>query len=330
MALRALVTGATGFVGTNLVRKLLTRGFRVRVLIRPSSNRKVLEGLDVEYARGDVLDRESVAAAVRACDVVFHVAAYVSMYVPDPAEMRRVNVGGTRNVLEAARAGGVRRVVLTSTVSAVGGTFDGRVLDETAPFNLDRRGFHYCITKHEAEQVALRAVDAGQDVVIVNPTAMFGPFDVRPNIGRMIVAMASGKVPAYTHGGNNYVGVEDVCEGHVLAFERGRAGQRYILGNENLTHKQIFGRIAAIVGKPPPKLRVPHLLVLAAGLMGEAVGRLAGREPSIDLTVARMSRYYFYFSHEKAARELGYRPGSLDDAMAQAYAWLVANGYLNQ
>jgi dihydroflavonol-4-reductase len=326
---RALVTGATGFVGANLVRKLIERGFRVRVLVRPQSNRQVLDGLDIEYARGDVLDRQSMIGAMRTCDVVFHAAAYVSMFVPDPAEMWRVNVTGTENVLSAAKEVGVPRVVLTSTVSAVAGSFDQRVAaQEETPFNLGKRGFHYCITKHAAEEAARKAVAAGQDIVIVNPSSMFGNYDVRPNMGRMIVATIKGEVPAYTNGGSNYVDVEDVCEGHVLAYEKGRKGERYILAHENLSHKAIFDRIQHLVGGKTPTKRVPHFLALIGGAAGELQGRLTGNEPQIDLTIARMSKYYFYFSWEKAQRELGYKPRSLDAAIIRAHQWLKDNRYL--
>jgi dihydroflavonol-4-reductase len=326
---RALVTGATGFVGANLVRTLIERGFRVRVVVRSQSSRKVLDGLDIEYARGDVLDRESLAGAMRACDAVFHTAAYVSMFVPDPEEMWRVNVGGTRNVLSAAREAGVPRVVLTSTVSAVAGSFDPEAIaNEETPFNLGRRGFHYCITKHAAEEEAKKAVAAGQDVVIVNPSSMFGEYDVRPNIGRMIVAVVKGQVPAYTHGGSNYVDVRDVCDGHILAYEKGRTGERYILANENLTHKEVFERIQKLVGGKAPGFRVPYPLAWLGGLGGEITGRLTGNEPQLDLTVARMSRYYFYFTYAKAQAELGFNPGSLDEAIVRAHRWLQDNGRL--
>jgi dihydroflavonol-4-reductase len=330
MSKRAMVTGATGFVGANLVRRLLERGFRVRVLARGGSDRRLLEGLDLEYARGDVRDLASMETAFRACDVVFHAAAYVSMFVPDPSEMRRVNVEGTANVLAAARKAGVPRVVITSTVSAVAGSFDPQLIaNEETPFNLGRRGFHYCITKHAAEEVAREAAAGGQDVVIVNPASMFGAYDIRPNIGRMIVAVVQGSVPAYVHGGSNYVDVGDVCEGHIRAYERGRAGERYILGNENLTHQDVFARIASLVGGKPPRIRVPYPLALAGGALGELGGKVTGREPHLDLTIARMSRYYFYFSHAKAANELAYRPGSLDASILRAHEWLKSNGYLD-
>lgn len=328
---RALVTGATGFVGANLVRKLIERGYRVRVLVRAQSSRKVLDGLDIEYARGDVLDPASLEGAMRACDGVFHAAAYVSLYVPDPREMHRVNVGGTQNVLRAARQAGVPRVVLTSTVSAVAGSFDPETIaNEATPFNLGKRGFHYCITKHAAEEAARSAVAAGQDVVIVNPSSMFGAYDVRPNIGRMIVAVAKGRVPAVTHGGNNYVGVEDVCAGHIAAFERGRSGERYILANENLTHQQIFERIAGIVGVKPPRFNVPYFVALTAGAVSQGAAGLTGHEPDLDLVAARMSRYYMYFTYAKAQAELGFKPGSLDAAIEGAYGWLKDNGYLSR
>ncbi len=326
---RALVTGATGFVGANLVRKLMERGFRVRVLIRAQSNRKVLDGLDIEYARGDVLDRQSLVGAMRACDVVFHAAAYVSMFVPDPAEMWRVNVGGTENILSAAKEVGVPRVVITSTVSAVAGSFDQRIAaQEETPFNLGKRGFHYCITKHAAEEATRKAVAGGLDAVIVNPSSMFGNYDIGPNIGRMIVATVKGEVPAYTSGGSNYVDVEDVCEGHALAYEKGRKGERYILAHENISHKAIFERIQGLVGGKAPTMRVPHVFAVVGGAAGELMGRLTGNEPALDLTIARMSRYFFYYSWEKAKRELGYQPRSLDTAILRAHQWLKDNQYL--
>lgn len=326
---RALVTGATGFLGANLVRKLLDRGYRVRVVVRPQRDRRLLAGLDVEYARGDVLDRDALAGAMRACDVVFHAAAYVALHVTDRPEMRRVNVEGTANVLAAAREAGVPRVVLTSTVSAVAGSFDpAEIANETTPFNLGRRGFDYCITKHEAEELARRAFAAGQDVVIVNPSSMFGAYDVKPNIGRMIVALARGQVPAYVNGGSNYVDVEDVCAGHIAAYERGRAGERYILAHENLTHKEIFERIARVIGAPAPRWRIPYPFAYLGAAASQAAASVRGGEPRLDLVTARMSRYYFYFTYAKAQAELGFSPGPLDAAIARAYGWLRENGYL--
>ncbi len=325
---RAFVTGATGFLGANLVRSLLARGLRVRVLARAGADRRLLDGLNVEFVRGDVRDGGALDGSMRACDVVFHVAAMASMHVPDPAEMHRINVQGTRNVLRAARAAGVPRVVVTSTVSAVAGSFDPQTVhDETAAFNLGRRGFHYCITKQAAEDVVREAVEAGQNVVMVNPGSMFGSWDIKPNIGRMIVAVVRGQVPAVTAGGSSYVDVEDVCEGHLLAWQHGRTGERYILSSENLSHADVFQRIQGLVGGKAPRLRVPYLLAWLGGLGGSAAGAFGGREPRINLTIARMSRYYFYFSSAKAMRELGYRPRPIDESVLRAHRWLDENGY---
>lgn len=325
---RALVTGATGFVGANLVRKLLARGYRVRVIVRPLADRSALEGLDVEYARGDILDPETLEGAMRACDVVFHAAAYVSFFVRDRAEMRRINVTGTRNVVNAARKVGVPRLVHTSSVAAVGASYDpGQIANELTAFNLARRGFDYCITKHEAESVVREAVKNGLDAVIVNPSSPFGVYD-RMNIGRMIQAVVKGEVPVYVNGGNNYVDVEDVCEGHVLAYEKGRTGERYILGHENLTHKETFARIARVVGGKAPKYRVPYALAWLGGAAAQAASAVTRGQPKLDLTTARMSRYYFYFTHAKAEAELGYRPRSLDAAIRRQHEWMKATGKL--
>jgi dihydroflavonol-4-reductase len=325
---RALVTGATGFIGANLVRTLLARGFRVRVLVRPLAERSAIEGLDVEYARGDVLDPETLEAAMRACDVVFHTAAFVSFYVPDRAEMRRINVTGTRNVLAAARKAGVPRVVHTSSVAAIGASYEPlQIANELTPFNLGRRGFDYSITKHEAEEAVREAVAAGLDAVIVNPSSPFGVFD-RMNIGRMIRGVVRGEIPVYVNGGNNYVDVEDVCLGQVLAYEKGRRGERYILGHENLTHKETFERVARIVGAQPPRFRVPYALAWAGGAAGNLAAAVTRTPPKLDFATARMSRYYFYFTHAKAEAELGYRPRSLDAAIARQYAWMKEKGLL--
>ncbi len=327
---RAFVTGATGFVGANLVRALLARGVRVRVFVRPGSRRVPLEGLDVEYTQGDVRDPASLEGPMRACDVVFHVAGDTRMFVPDPGEMWRTNVEGTRNVLVAAFKAGVPRVVHTSTVSAVAGSLEpGVTADEETPFNLDRFPFHYAITKRAAEDVCREAAAAGQDVVIVNPGSMFGSWDVRPNIGRMIVEVVRGKVPGFVRGGSSYVDVEDVCAGQILAWEKGRRGERYILTRENLTHQAVLERIASLVGARAPRTRIPYPFVWMGGLGGQWSGRMSGREPRLDLTLARASRYYFHFSHAKATRELGFAPRPIDDAIMRAYAWLRENRYLD-
>lgn len=317
-----LITGATGFVGWHVARKLIERGQRVRALVRPSSRLRELEG--VEPVTGDLRDRGSLDRAVAGCGLVFHVAADYRLWAADPNELYASNVDGTRNVLEAARQAGVERVVYTSTVGCIGMP-DG---DETTPVALEDMAGAYKRSKFLAEQVALEFASGGFPVVIVNPTAPVGDHDFKPTpTGKVIVDFLKRAMPAYIETGLNVVDVRDVAEGHVLAWERGKAGERYILGCENLTLQDIFGRLEKISGIGAPARRIPYGLALAAGVATTGWAAITGQEPKAPLDAVRMAKKKMWVSHAKAARELGYVPGPVEEALARAVAWFRVGGY---
>ncbi len=319
-----LVTGATGFVGWHVARLLLERGHRVRALVRPSSR---LRELEVETAVGDLREPASLERAVSGCGLLFHVAADYRLYARDPGEMHRSNVDGTRNMLEAARQAGVERVVYTSTVGCIGFPSDGEG-DETSPVGLEGMVGPYKLSKFLAEQVALDYARAGLPVVIVNPTAPVGDHDFKPTpTGKIIVDFLRGAMPAFVDTGLNLVDVRDTAIGHHLACEHGRPGERYILGCQNLTLEQILQRLARASGRKAPNKRIPYALAYAAGAVSTGWARAVGGEPRIALDSVRMSRKKMFVTHRKAARELGYTPVGVDDALKRAVAWFRANGY---
>jgi dihydroflavonol-4-reductase len=320
-----LVTGATGFLGWHVARKLLDRGGRVRALARDPAKLRELDG--VEPATGDLRDPDSLARAVEGCGVVFHVAADYKLWTREPEQMFRSNVDGTRNLLAAAKSAGVERVVYTSTVGCIGvpKNCEG---DEGAPVGIDEMAGPYKRSKFLAEQVALEFADAGLDVVIVNPTAPVGDHDFKPTpTGKIIVDFVRGRMPAFLDTGLNVVDVRDVAEGHLLAQERGGTGERYILGSENLTLERIFAILAEIEGKPAPKMRVPYAVAYAAGMASTAWASVTGREPLAPLDGVRMARKKMWVRHDKAASELGYAPGAASTALARAVEWFRTNGY---
>ena len=325
----ALVTGATGFVGAAVARALLAAGLPVRVLARPSSDRRNLAGLDVEIAEGSLEDVASLAKAVVDCRYLFHVAADYRLWVPDPAAMFRANVEGTRFLMEAALDACVERIVYTSSVATLGVVAGGNA-DEATPSGASDMIGPYKQSKFAAEQ-AVRALvlERGLPAVIVNPSTPVGPGDVRPTpTGRLIVEAAKGKMPGYVDTGLNIVHVDDVAAGELLAAERGIVGERYILGGENLSLAEILGEVARVAGRRPPALKIPYALVLPIAVGAELAARLTGREPFTTLDGVRMSRKKMYFSSAKAMHELGYAPQPARRAIADAVAWFDANGYL--
>jgi dihydroflavonol-4-reductase len=323
-----LVTGGTGFVGTNVVRALLARGVSVRVLARPRSDRRALAGLRVELVEGDVCDPAAVRRAVAGVDTVFHVAAEYRLWTPDPAPLYRTNVEGTRVVLEAAAEAGARRIVYTSTVGALGLPADGSPGTEDTPVRLADMVGHYKRSKFLAEQVARELARRGAPVVIVNPSAPVGPWDVKPTpTGRLIVDFLHGRMFASLDTGLNLIHVRDVAEGHLLAADRGRVGERYILGHANLTLAEIFRLLSALTGLPAPRVRLPYALAWLAAAGMEVVARLRGRPPRASLTEVRMARKRMFFSAAKAVRELGLPQTDLREALRDAVAWFVAHGY---
>ena len=326
-----LVTGATGFVGSAVVRRLLAAGRDVRVLARPGGDRRNLDGLAVEIVPGDLTDRTSLARALSGCTVLFHVAADYRLWVPKPDAMYRANVGGTRDIMIEALSAGVERVVYTSSVATLGHADDGSPVDEEAPSSLEDMIGHYKRSKFLAEAEVRRLVrEQGLPAVIVNPSTPVGPGDVKPTpTGRVILDAASGRMPAYVDTGLNLVHVDDVADGHVLALERGRTGERYILGGTNLTLKEILDGIAAITGRPSPRIRLPHGAVLPVALLSEGWARMTGgAEPRVTLDGVRMARKPMYFTSAKARRELGYDPRPVAAALRDAVAWFRSHGYL--
>ncbi len=327
----SLVTGATGFVGSAVVRALLDAGEAPRVLVRPASDRRNLEGLGVELAEGDLRDPASLARACRGCQALFHVAADYRLWVPRPAEIYAANVDGTRALMEAAGAAGVRRIVYTSSVATLGLMRDGSPADETVPVALADMIGHYKRSKFLAEEAVREMVrDAGLPAVIVNPSTPLGPRDIKPTpTGRTIVEAARGRIPAFVDTGLNVVHVDDVAAGHLLAFERGEVGERYILGGENLTLAQILAVVAKLCGRRPPRLRLPHGLILPLAYGAEAWARVTrGGEPFVTVDGLRMARKRMFFTSAKAEAALGYRARPADAALADAVAWFRDAGYL--
>lgn len=324
----ALVTGGTGFVGAHLVRALLREGESVRCLVRPGSDRRNLAGLHVEVVEGDITDPFAAARAVRGCDTVFHAAALYLLWVPDPAPMYRVNVGGTRTLLAAAGEAGAKRIVYTSTVGALGNPGDGRPGTETTPVTLADMVGHYKRSKFLAEQEALRLARASLPVVIVNPSAPVGAYDVKPTpTGQMMVDFLRGRMRGVLRTGLNLVAASDVAAGHLLAAERGKAGERYILGHANLMLEEIFTLLARLTGIPAPRLRVPYGVAYVAGVAAEGLSRLTGRPPRIPLTGVRMARKVMFFDAGKAVRELGLPQTPVEAALREAVDWFTAHGY---
>ena len=333
--MKAFVTGATGFLGSHVARVLAEQGAELRLLVRPASDLRNVDGLNADLVVGDLRDPASMEKALAGCEVVFHVAADYRLWVRDPGEMYRSNVEGTRSLLEAARKQGVRRVVYTSSVATMGFTSNNgkiakeNVADEQSPVNISDMIGHYKRSKFMAEQVAVDAARGGVDVVIVNPTTPIGERDIKPTpTGRIVVDFLKRKFPAYVETGLNLVDATECARGHVQALEKGRAGERYILGGENLTLKQILDRLAAITGLPSPTVKLPYIFALATGVVDEMVmGRLLGREPRATIDAVRMGRKMMFVSSAKAERELGWRTVPVEGALRRSVEWFRANGY---
>jgi dihydroflavonol-4-reductase len=320
-----LVTGATGFVGWHVARALLDQGRRVRALARDVSRLRELEG--VEAVQGDLRDPASLAQAVIGCSTVYHVAADYRLWTRDPADMHRSNVEGTRAMLTASERAGVERFVYTSTVGCIA-VPDGGIGDERMAATLDDMQGPYKRTKLAAEHVALEFARAGFPVVIVNPTAPVGDHDFKPTpTGKIIVDFARGAMPAYLDTGLNVVDVRDVAQGHLAACERGQTGERYILGAENMTLRQIFEALAPVAGRKPPGVEIPYAVAYAAGVASTAWANLTGMEPMAPLDGVKMARKKMWVRHDKATRELGYTPRPAKGALERAVEWFRANGY---
>jgi dihydroflavonol-4-reductase len=326
---KALVTGASGFVGSAVLRHLVAAGHEVRVLMRPTSDRRNIEGVACEPVIGDLTDRASLRAAAEGCEAVFNVAADYRLWVRNADEMHRANFDGTRNVLLAAAEAGARRIVHTSSVAAVGNRADGAPADEDNVTDVARLVGPYKRSKYLSDVEARRlAVEEGVPVVVVNPAAPFGPRDIKPTpTGRMVVEFGRGRMPAYIDTGLNVVHVDDVAHGHLLAHARGVVGERYILGGENMTLRDILGVLAAHLGRSPPRIRLPRAPLFPIAWIAEAVGRVGGVEPALTRDALRMAKQPMYYSSDKAKRELGYAPRPGAEALRDAADWYRENGY---
>jgi dihydroflavonol-4-reductase len=324
-----LVTGATGFVGAAVARRLLAAGHTVRVLVRPDSDRQNLEGLSVSVVIGDLGDVASLDRAVSGCRGLYHVAADYRLWVKDPAAMYRTNVEGTRALLQAAGRAGVERVVYTSSVATLGTHADGTPADEDTTAALDDMIGHYKRSKYMAEDVVRELAGGGLPVVIVNPSTPVGPRDIKPTpTGRLIVDALTGRMPAYVDTGLNIVHVDDVADGHLLAYQRGAVGRRYVLGGDDMTLREILKECAQIAGRRPPWLELPHDVVLPIAYLAEAWARLTGGTPRTTVDGVQLSRKRMFFSSARAEEELGYRSRGGRAALRDAAAWFKTQGYV--
>jgi dihydroflavonol-4-reductase len=326
----AFLTGASGFVGTAVARRLIEEGLSVRALVRRTSNRANLSGLDLEIIEGDIRDASLLESAVRGARYVFHVAADYRLWAPDPQEIVATNTNGTRAVMAAALKAGVERVVYTSSVATLRLTGDGSPSDETMPLDEAHAIGAYKKSKVLAERLVERMIaEEALPAVIVNPSTPIGPRDIRPTpTGRIVVEAASGRMPAYVDTGLNLVHVDEVANGHVAALKHGRIGERYILGGQDMTLGEMLGEIARLAGRKPPSIKLPRQLIYPIAYGAEAMAHITGREPFATVDGLRMAKYKMFFSSAKAERELAYRARPAADALAEAYRWFRDAGYL--
>jgi dihydroflavonol-4-reductase len=327
--MKVLVTGATGFIGGNLARELWRRGDDVQALVRPGSNRLTIQDTGITPVEGDILDRQSIDRAIQGCEAVYHVAAVYTFWSKNPAGVSQANVQGTKNVLEAARQASVSRTVYTSTVGTIGIPQTG-LGDEDTPLDPKSLHGHYKNSKHLAEQQALAFAAGGMPVVVVNPTLPVGPWDVKPTpTGKIVLDFLRCKIPAYLKTGMNIVDVADVVAGHILALEKGRPGERYILGNQNVSLKQIFDMLSQLTGLPAPRIRAPYWLVVGVGYADHFIeGTLLRREPVVPVEGVLASKHPAYVTCDKAINQLGLPQSSVTDALKQSVDWFVEHGYV--
>jgi dihydroflavonol-4-reductase len=327
--MNVFLTGATGFVGSHVARAYAAHGAQLRLLTRKTSNLSALEGLAAETVVGDLRQPESLRSALAGCDALIHVAADYRLWVPDPKEMYSANVDGTRELLKLARELGVPRVVYTSSVATMAFRTDGTIVDEATPVSLADMIGHYKRSKFLAEQEAIAAARAGQHVMILNPTTPIGAGDLKPTpTGRIIVDFLNKNFPAYVDTGLNLVDVTEVARMHVVALDRGLPGERYILGGENFTLKQILDRLSAITGLPSPTMKVPHAIAMAFAFFDETItGKLRGKEPRATVEAVRMGRKMMFATSAKAERELGFQKLPVYNALRSAVEWFLAQGY---
>jgi dihydroflavonol-4-reductase len=327
--MKIFLTGSTGFVGSHVARAYAAEGAELRLLTRATSKLAAIEGLAADVVVGDLRQPESLRTALHGCDALVHVAADYRLWVRDPQEMYAANVDGTRELLRIAREEGVAKVVYTSSVATMGFKTDGTIVDELTPVSLGDMIGHYKRSKFLAEQEAIAAARSGQHVMVLNPTTPIGPGDAKPTpTGRIVVDFLNRKFPAYVDTGLNLVDVAEVARTHVAALDRGTPGERYILGGENLTLKQILDRMSAITGLPSPTMKVPHAVALAFAFFDENItGKVRGKEPRATVEAVRMGRKVMFASSAKAERDLGFRVLPIYSAMRAAIEWFIAHGY---
>ncbi len=328
--MRAFVTGATGFIGGNLVRALLDGGHEVRALARPASDRRNIAGLPIEVVEGGLDNQSRLAEQIAGCEVIFHVAAHYSLWMKDRDSIYRANVVGTRNLLSAACVAGIKRFIHTSSVAAIGVPAPNTLGTEETGTTLEELVSDYKKSKFLAEQAARQAAREGLDVVIVNPSTPIGAYDVKPTpTGEIILRFLQDRMPAYVHTGLNLIDVEDVARGHILAWRKGRTGERYILGNCNLPLKEMLERLAAITGKRAPRIAIPHFIPLTAAFVDELIlARYFGKTPQVPFYSVRMSQKAMYYDSSKAVRELGLPQTPIEQALEKAVGWFQSNGYV--
>jgi len=327
--MKALVTGATGFVGAAVARALIREGWEVVALARKASDRRNVQDLKLQVVEGDLANRPSLDRALSGCQALFHVAADYRLGAFDPQQLYQTNVEGTRNILEASTQAGLTRVVYTSSVATVGIPADGSPGNEETPVGLADMIGHYKRSKFLAEQLVRQSAQAGAPVVIVNPSTPIGPGDVKPTpTGQIVLDAAAGRTPAYVDTGLNIVHVDDVAAGHLLAYHHGRPGERYILGGEDMTLREILFEIARIVGRNPPRVRLPTAVVMPIAYMAEGIARITRRPGRVTVEAVRMSRKRMFFSSEKARRELGYQWRPPGQALREAIDWFRQQGGL--
>ena len=327
--MKTFITGATGFIGASIVRELLKDGREVRALVREGADTSNLAGLDLEFWRGDLRDNQSLLQGLKGCDVLYHAAADYRLWTVDPSDMYRTNVDGTVAILGAALENDLSRVVYTSSVGTLGNPGDGTPGTEMTPVTLADMVGHYKKSKFLAEKEAEKFVSRGLPLVIVNPSTPVGPLDIKPTpTGRIIVDFLNRKMPAYLDTGLNIIAVEDCARGHVMAEQKGQIGEKYILGNTNLTLRDIFGLLEEITGLFAPKIRLPYMPVLLAAYVNEGIARITGKEPLIPLAGVQMAAKFMYFDPSRAVRELGLPQSELRDALKRAVDWFRTNNYV--
>jgi dihydroflavonol-4-reductase len=329
--MKVLVTGATGFIGFYVAKLLIEKGFQVSALVREGSDTSALKAMGIELVGGDVRDFSSICNALKGCQQLYHLAADYRIWVNDPKTMYEINVQGTRNVMQAALKTGIEKIVYTSTVGVLAACSNGKPSDEETPVSIRDMVGHYKKSKFIAEKEVYGFIEKDAPVVIVNPTTPVGPMDKKPTpTGKIIVDFLNGKIPAYLDTGLNFVDVEDVASGHLLAAQHGRIGQRYILGNKNISLSKFFEYLANITGQKPPRVRLPYLPVLLAAYVNEALSRITDRYPRIPLTGVKMARKYMYFDCSKAVRELNMPQNPVEGAIEKAVDWFRNHGYVNK